>query len=327
MSAQKPTVTSATIERYANVFRRLFVGAETHSGLKDPFDIIDWMIADTVRLKPTRGKSTFRQYKAAIMYSLGAIIPNEKRSPAQKARLVSARERMASESSTGGLRKPIRTSAKKSRSVGESDFEVMRTHLLDRAGQDYWAKAALSAMYVLHLSGLRPGELSTVHLFEPEPGMFFMRVVNAKSTNGRGNGDNRTLEFRGLAADEATQLRAWPFLLEEFSRELLPLVAIARISKYFGRATAKALPKRAKHVTLYSFRHQFTADCKRSGVSESDRAAMLGHGSNATANKHYGRCVAGKTGVKAKADPAESAKVRHKARRFPGRGSGPAPAK
>ena len=327
MSAQKPTVTSATIERYANVFRQLFVGAKTHSGLESRFDIIDWMIADTIRLRPTRGQSTFRQYKAAIVFVLGAMIPNDKYSETQKARLMSAQERMASESSTGALRKPIRTSAKKSRSVGESDFEVMRTHLMARAGKDCWAKAALSAMYVLRLSGLRPGELSTVHLFEPEPGVFFMRVANAKSTNGRGNGDTRTLEFRGLTADEAEQLRAWPFLLQEFSRELLPLVAIARISKYFGRATTKTLPKRAKHVTLYSFRHQFTADCKRSGVSESDRAALLGHGSDATANKHYGRRVAGKTGVKAKADPAESAKVRRKARRFPGRGPGPAPAK
>ena len=59
------------------------------------------------------------------------------------------------------------------------------------------------------------------------------------------------------------------------------------------KACRQCWPRRKRHITLYSTRHQFSANAKSSGFSRAEIAAMMGHAVDITATIHYGRKQAG----------------------------------
>ena len=54
------------------------------------------------------------------------------------------------------------------------------------------------------------------------------------------------------------------------------------------RVTLKLWSPKKKHPTLYSGRHQFSADMKNT-LSKKEIAALMGHGTDDTATVHYGK--------------------------------------
>ncbi|MGZ8160209.1 MAG: hypothetical protein ACXWT4_15560, partial [Methylobacter sp.] len=75
------------------------------------------------------------------------------------------------------------------------------------------------------------------------------------------------------------------------------------------KANRKIWPRRPKSICLYSARHQFAADAKKSGLSKTAIAALMGHASQETAATHYGRRTAGRGGFRVTADKADVARV------------------
>ncbi|WP_157833755.1 site-specific integrase [Hydrogenovibrio kuenenii] len=75
--------------------------------------------------------------------------------------------------------------------------------------------------------------------------------------------------------------------------------------------TNPQLQKIAKknRITLYSGRHQFSANAKKSGIGLNELAALMGHRSNQTATQSYGRKLNGRVGFSVVADSADVARV------------------
>jgi len=69
-------------------------------------------------------------------------------------------------------------------------------------------------------------------------------------------------------------------------------------------------PKRTSHATLYSMRHQFSANAKASGFTREEIAALMGHAVDTTATQHYGKKTAGYEMITVRPDPAEVARIR-----------------
>lgn len=66
---------------------------------------------------------------------------------------------------------------------------------------------------------------------------------------------------------------------------------------------------RKNRITLYSGRHQFSANAKKAGVPAIEIAAMMGHGSDETHVKSYGKRRVGKGGFTIQADPLDVERV------------------
>jgi len=68
-------------------------------------------------------------------------------------------------------------------------------------------------------------------------------------------------------------------------------------------------PRRKQHITLYSSRHQFSANAKFLGLPLEEIAALMGHASIETAMAHYGRRSAGNGSMRVKAHSDDVARV------------------
>lgn len=318
MNFPKPLeLTQATINRYVDVWTRLLSQARDRHPQVKGVALVDCLVDDLIARKPTITPNTFRQYKAAISYVLRTFV---KQVPTD--RLAPAINRLSSTSTAGCKRKSQRTSAKRAKRLQQADFDAINTHLREWPRRSVLTLPTMQAMMVLRLTGARPCEL--LHIAAQSIGEKAVEVTlrNAKATNGRALGEDRIIRFSGLTNAEANALLGWRDILEGLTPKYPTGTIIKKIEKYFSRAARRALGARAKYPTLYSLRHQFAADAKASGLAPNEVAALMGHASDVTAQKHYCRRTHGSGGIKARADQAAVNQVRRTAKPFR-RGSAP----
>jgi hypothetical protein len=169
------------------------------------------------------------------------------------------------------------------------------------------------------LTGLRPCEWARAELHRStREGFAWMLVAaNAKATNQRAHGPYRTLYFPDLDPQTVDDIMAWI----EIARSPNYGRRLATIGRLLWKITRELWPDSDEWPTLYTTRHVAVAAWKahyaRKGQTDAERlealatiAAMMGHGSDATASRHYGRANAGRRVVVPAADPEQVARVR-----------------
>ena len=119
----------------------------------------------------------------------------------------------------------------------------------------------------------------------------YLYVLSSKTTNGRGTGAVRTLDLSNFNDGQLSIIqrmvdRGRKWLLEDNFAEMQ-----GQCSNLMYKITSKIWPKRRYAYTLYSTRHQFIANMKSITPTEeySHIAALVGHGTTATASTHYGK--------------------------------------
>lgn len=267
MEAVKSPLDPNTERRYEDVAKRLLAVAERELGHAWQADARAAVGVHGNR-RSLLGRATWRQYRAALVWYL------ERSAYAQAASYA----RSLDESPC--LRKSQRTSARKSKRLPEQRLTQLIEHLSVGRGQydraiGLWV---LSNYYV----GLRPEEWWTIEWKEPR----LLQVRNAKRSQGRTFGMHRTLALDTFSEQEMHVLH-----------EFLAIVAAHDDAQAFYLACCKRLwkinrklwPNARRHITLYSGRHQFAADHKAAGLTRDELAALMGHGSNRTADRHYAR--------------------------------------
>lgn len=296
-----PTRNDTTKAGYTRRMRSMLARCRREMNLA-PFEALDhrrfvgWLISK----KPTWSRSGWRQHKAAAIYSLE--LEAEKSAVAQE-----ALEALRPIDVEGCVRKSNKTSARKLKRFPMKDYRALDRWLTDHRGrwnQDLrrWLAAGL-------LTGLRPAEWAGARMIEHggEPALL---VKNAKATNQRAHGPSRTVLLGGLTDEERSLITRHVEAAREWA------MADSFPSFYHGcaavlsRACQQMWPKREQYPTLYSTRHQFSADAKASGLLPEELAALMGHAVDTTAGKHYGRKAAGVEMLRVRPDPAEVARVR-----------------
>jgi integrase len=254
-------------------------------------------------------KATWRQYKAALLFVLleerqeafdGVVIEE----------LDMAIATLRDERQSGCLRTSRNTSGRKQKAFADEDFQTIVEYLQSRIGKHCRAVSLLTWLRAARIVGVRPSEWRSVGLIEVN-GRRAIRFGNMKTTNGRGNGAVRTLVLDQASEEDIEHLDDMIYMLAEqdkqsgfdFDHELKLL------SKYMLFVTRRCLGQRSRYPTLYSLRHQFAADAKLSHTP-AEVAALMGHGSDATAAAHYGRRTAGQRAVKVSPVPSQVATVR-----------------
>lgn len=260
---------------------------------------VGWLITN----KTQWSRPTWRQYKSSVAYSLEIESLQHHDPIAQE-----AWETLMPVDVEGCLPTTKRTSGSKMKRFPLKDFLKIVRVLEENPNR--WSLDLINWLNAGLLTGLRPMEWSQTQYIEAEDGVDYLLVKNAKATNNRAHGPSRKIILDGLSNEEKNVIK------NHLERATLFTHAGQFKSFYMGCAsvlsrTARAVwPKRTEHLTLYSVRHQFSADAKASGLLPEELAALMGHAVDTTAARHYGKKTAGYEMIRVRPDPEEVAKVK-----------------
>lgn len=242
---------------------------------QSPVEFVKWF-AGKVNAKSWT-KNTFWLYKSAIKWYFGQSGPKE------------AFDLLQTIKAKGLPLKSDRTSSQKKKRLKGADLEKLLNKLRCYPEKidslvNLWIRAGL-------YSGLRPTEWENAFLEGNA-----LKVKNAKHDLLRGNGEYRHIIFDTESHAEELQcigefleaLRSWQKKYD-ISFELL----YAKCRKRLYYVTSHLWPRSMLRPTLYSTRHQFAANMKKSGLSKAEVAALMGHRSDETAGIHYARTKMG----------------------------------
>lgn len=258
---------------------------------------VGWLITR----KPEWSRPTWRQYKAAAVYTL------EQQSEEGNAIAQEALETLLPVDVDGCRTSTRKTSALKLKRLPLRDYRSLDRYLSENSGpwhQDLrrWLAGGL-------LTGLRPLEWGQAQ-YTQRLGEDALVVQNAKNSNYRAHGPSRTILLGGLTDEERSLIKKHVDRAAEWKQADQYPRFYHGCAATLARVSRRLWPKRDRHPTLYSARHQFSADAKASGLTSAELAALMGHAVDTTAGRHYGRRAAGMEMLRVRPDPDDVAKIR-----------------
>ncbi len=275
--------TEKTKEDYLLRSQQLLRRAKKELGIteKDDLDVRQFVVW-LVEQKSKIARTTWRQYKSAVVFYL------ERHPDFQSSS--EALEYLKEITSEGALIHTNKTSSLKLKKISFEDWQKLDNFLTLKNKK--WHEQLRAWLRASIITGLRPVEWKNALLTNHE-GELVLKIKNAKHTNGRSHGEERTLILKNLSNED----------LESIKKHLNNVRTFIGMDEYeyfyngcaiaLYKACRKCWPKRKKHITLYSTRHQFSANAKSSGFTTFEVAAMMGHAVDITATIHYGRKTAG----------------------------------
>jgi hypothetical protein len=275
-----------------------------------PLTVVEHLIGR----KPSIARNTWKQYKNALRFHFESLLAeNPEKMMAEE--LQAAITMLNSASSDGTLKFGTQTSSRKQKGFKKADYDKLLTYLENHVGKHIHARALITWLKATRLVGLRPSEWEYASIGERQ-GKRVLIVQNAKATNGRGNGEDRSLNLEGLSPAELQEIEDMIEMLDGYQTEMDFADLQRKIGDYMKNATRSCFGKRQKYPALYSLRHQFSANAKLSGSTKAELAALMGHGSDATAGTHYARKTSGDSAVKVAPLDSEVKRVRARAKTF-----------
>lgn len=282
---QKSQKTGSTIAQYekraANILKIIeneFVEEEISPAL-----IARWL---TIHAK-TISNSTLRQYRSALTYKIGELMNNGRFREDEGNSAIRAMASVRAQPQPVGT--ASKTSALKAKSISEKKVRALEKKL---AGSSLkWGQLAAQVFVATLVTGMRPVEWQTATASPPEGEPDFdngvvLAVTNAKATNGRAHGETRELfvppgeqtdvVITALLAVKKSVIESggrWEIVYDGIRRAILA----ANIKNDSGQ-----------FVSLYTARHQFSANAKNIYTKE-EVAYLMGHSSSETASNHYGK--------------------------------------
>lgn len=287
-----PGRTGATDDAYRERARTLCARYTACTGVtweQDPEGLVAW-VAQLTQVRP----ATVRQYRSALAFWLESHGASNAAQAMRRVQPVLAHVL------------PCRTSRAKLKKVPPDDFRRLVKYFSDsrsRRPEGRWDRLLALWLFCGRATGLRPGEWETAQWLDNPPRL---QVQNAKHTNGRAFGPLRTLWLDGLPPQQQ-------HVIQQFLRVLHahPHFRQAQLGcqHRLSEVNRRFWPRRRRHITLYSLRHQFAANAKKAGLPLCELAALMGHASPDTIQEHYGRRSAGRSGFAVRPDPADVTRV------------------
>lgn len=259
---------------------------------------VAWLILN----KTKYNKNTWRLYKSSVIFFLETEI--------EKGNFIAqeAYDTLKEEYSYECNKKSKKTSGKKVKKFPQSDYLKIMDYL-DKE-KESWATNLKNWIISGILIGLRPIEWANAQYINESTGDKII-VKNAKNTNGRSLGEFRTILLTNLNDKEKNILKTHIKICNEWELH-------NQFNYYYNscsnklRKICKLLWKRKENnISLYSARHQFSANAKASGFSCIEIAALMGHAVDITATKHYARKQSGYDLIKVTPSPEDVLKVKN----------------
>ena len=291
------TINETTASRYEKVARQWRARYTRETGLEPESDCAAfqaWRWERYTTLSPV----SRRQYHAALTYYQGEHHPGCMPDPI----LEGLPDRKTIKKEHGK-----RTSANKAKSFPPKVGDAVLSALQNAADQ---AKGSVTyGVWAYHLFraglrfGLRPVEWRGARFIYLENGELALEVPNAQNSYGRAFGPTRTLivneknlkRIDRLALDSALWLTEQTFHMKDKDYQKI-LEGAEQQMRFILRSCGTPCQLRNGNITLYTARHQFSANAKSDGLTREEIVALMGHASIGTAGLHYGKRRSGHGG-------------------------------
>lgn len=209
------------------------------------------------------------------------------------------------------------TSAQKSKAMSAEDIAKLIQRLDEkmegRARKGKWTEDVKTWFQASYLTGLRPSEWANSELEGLYHGRsVVLKVLNGKGTNGRTFGETRRIVLSGLDEEQMAVVKKQVERATKMEED-------GKFSDWYGscrmmlqRVSLELWPSRVNHPTLYTARHLFAANAKAK-LTKKEVAALMGHGAEVTAGRHYARreSSTGALGVEPSAEDLQALDVRN----------------
>jgi integrase len=277
--------------------------------------MVAWFADQHERWSP----ATIRVYAAALHQTVEfAMSAGDLGSDVGKAVLT----RLSIERPRPRLTGPKRTSARKRRSCPLKEIGKVRAVLLGEGQTPGHPDDVVVAQLLFHnsLLGLRPCEWARAQVEGTH-----LIIQNAKATNGRACGTERTIELLGPYADHVVRANLISLIEAMRCRPATGIAgkhAMGRLSARLNRACQRA---KITRISLYTLRHSALASAKQL-MTTAEVAAFAGHAVDRTAGQHYAKRRSGwrlkQVPGRPSPDTVERVRITGKAHR-PERSAGP----
>lgn len=264
-----------TEKRYANVSRNLINRYRKETGLNWKNNIsgfINWFYESSEEWAP----ATFRQYKSALVKHLEMFADSGTFLVIQELNKKPLKNKKDNYN---------RTSRQKQKFISQEEFIAILSEIGKRKSS--YANMTANWLYTGILTGVRPIEWHESEIIKNERGNFLI-IKNAKLSQRRANGEYRTLVLENINHEELEAIESQINALSGIDEDVFQN-NLERCTELMYRVTRKLWPNKRKYPTLYSARHQFSADAKKTEFSKKEVAALMGHASEDTATLHYGK--------------------------------------
>lgn len=311
----QPSRLPATVVAYQRRFGQL--EREARACLPAPLTIekfVTWLIDER---RPRLAANSWRQVRAAARFGLERSYgPDQRALAAALCRLNDAHPVLDAE------RKPRTSATKAKRYKKPTDLERIGHAAI--ASRSQYGQALADYLVAADTGGLRPCEWAGAVL-RPSPADGFgweLIAPCAKHDEVRATGETRTLRWTELASPTVSAIQSCIARATEAADEGRYDKLMKRLQELMRDIAKEIFPRRKSRPTPYTPRHEcrarWTAHYVRADMTDEQRehglaivAAVLGHASDETATRHYGRPRRDETsrGPIPHADPAEVAKV------------------
>jgi integrase len=246
--------------------------------------------------------SSWKSYRASLIYM--AEIFNDK-NKITESDLDKIRELLKKKAGKNKKEIKGRTSSSKKKSFNVKEMKKIDSIL--KKSDNKWSSALRVWIRAGIITGLRPTEWQDV---EYNKELNFVKVKNAKNTNGRSLGEHRRINLSHIDESKVKDVLIHIDISNKMKGNGIwdkYYLGCSNLLKYIVR---KEWPYKNKYPTLYSCRHQFSANMKASGCSKKEVAALMGHASDLTAQEHYGKKIFGTKGRKPNVNKKDLSKVK-----------------
>ena len=182
------------------------------------------------------------------------------------------------------------TSSHKKKSFNPKEIKALEDFVNQENKKYRWGKATLYWVKASVFVGLRPIEWKSAKYSKEES---ILIVKNAKNTNGRANGKYRNLSLKHLGDSDIDVILKHLDFAKRMNDNDKWDTYYQGCSNFIKYATRKLWPHKERRPSLYSGRHQYSANMKASGCKRNEVAALMGHSSDETASQHYGKKIFG----------------------------------
>lgn len=298
---QEKTRIEQTKERYMARALQLTRRAKKELDLNDSEELdVRQLVVWLNEHKPNINPKSWRQYKSSVIFYL------ENHDDEQAA--TEAIEYLKDITSKGAASYTEKTSSLKLKKISFEDWEKLDTFLKNKNNK--WHEELRAWLRASIITGLRPVEWKNAQFFIHN-GKPALKIQNAKHTNGRSNGPTRTLLLEELRDSDFVAIKTHLNNVRTFDGMDQYEFFYQGCAVALYKACRKCWPRRKRHITLYSTRHQFSANAKSSGMSRLEVAALMGHAVDETAGEHYGRKQAGNEKIGVVPLDEDVSRVRH----------------
>ncbi len=252
-------------------------------------DAVQWCMNHHL---PTWSQGTWRMVRCGYKLLLQKMIKAGRLSEEDGAKLI---ERMQNVSGLSRKERAKKSSSRRKKVITHDDLQMIKEQVASRSYK--WGEALVIWLSAAVITGLRPNEWQTAEITN-EDGKIVLTSENFKHNENRSYDTHRHIDLSGVSKESLSVVKQQIMIVRGMIAEGMETDHYEGCTALLYRCNKILWPKRKLNITLYTGRHQFSANAKADDdVSDVERAALMGHKTTRTSQERYGKKRSGSKGL------------------------------